>query len=157
MSGLVPAERVRSFLEKLIHWFGQNQWLYRFITNETFCDSLIFQTRGSLQWVLNHRPESEGHPQWSLIILFHSSFYSFMTTKKVGNIKKNRTSCNYSFLTRDPHACICCTEKHAQIFLRYGRGRSFCDLVKVSLSHKNSQINDISKIWACLSMQPFAS
>ena len=77
MSGLVPAERVRSFLEKLIHEFGQNQWLYRFIKNETFCDSLFFQTRGRLQWVLNHRPESEGHPPWPLIILSRVFFLQF--------------------------------------------------------------------------------
>ena len=81
MSGLVPAERVRSFLENLIHQFGQNQWLYRFIKNETFCDSLFFQTRGRLQWVLNHRPESEGHPQGSLIILSHVFFLQFYDNK----------------------------------------------------------------------------
>ena len=41
-------------------------------------------------------------------------------------------------------------------FQRYDQGRIFCDLVKVSLSHKKSEINDISKILACLSMQQFA-
>ena len=73
MSGLVPAERIRSFLEKLILNLVKTSDC-SFIKNETFCDSLIFQTRGRLQWVLNHRPESGGHPQWSLIILSHVLF-----------------------------------------------------------------------------------
>ena len=47
------------------------------------------------------------------------------------------------------------TSTNMFIFLRYERNISFCDLVKVSLGHKNSQINDISQIWACLSMQHF--
>ena len=74
---------------------------------------------------------------------------------KAGNIKKNRTSCNWSFSQQIPKHESTAPTNMLQ-FQRYDQGRIFCDLVKVSLSHKKSEINDISKILACLSMQQFA-
>ena len=53
------------------------------------------------------------------------------------------------------HLFIHATSTNMFIFLRYERDMSFCDFVRMSFSHKNSYINGIWQIWACLSMQHF--
>ena len=70
-------------------------------------------------------------------ILLYPTVLGQLKGFKAGKIKKNRTSCNYSFSQEIPMNASTAPTNMLQ-FLRYDRGRIFCDLVKVSLGHKKS-------------------